>query len=230
MILVFYIILGILFFITLVASLIYISKLEIKIENLDMNNINKKNNNEKILIQISLKLHNIRWIRFKMNKEKLANLYGTAQKLEYKNNISAKIMKEKAEKEIKIILKDKKLKQKILDTNIELEKFNANISLGTEDYIITSYLVALIAIIISNILPHIIKDRNAIDKIKYKVLPIYQPSNVYSIKLSTILNVKISNLINIAITLKKAGKSYEQNKDYKYKNIENLEKRNAQAV
>lgn len=231
MILVFYIALVILLLIALVIYMIYISKLEISIENLDMSNINKRKNNEKIIIQISLKLGNIKWLHFKMNKEKLANLYGKIQKFEYKNSISSKIMKEEAKKEIKIMLENKEIKQKILNTKIELEKFDSNISFGTEDYILTSYLVAIVAIIISNILPHIIKNKESINRIKYSVLPIYQQRNIYNIQLNTILNIKVARIINIAFALKKANKNQERkNQHYKYKNIENLKKIKVQTV
>lgn len=231
MILVFYIAWGILLLIASVIFMIYISKLEISIENLDMSNINKRKNNEKIIIKISLKLGNIRWIHFKMDKEKLANLCGKIQKFEYKNSISSKIMKEEVKKEIKIMLENKEIKQKILNTKIELEKFDANISFGTDDYLLTSYLVAIVAIIISNILPHIIKNKESINRIKYRVLPIYQQRNIYNIQLNTILNIKMSRIINISFALKKANKNQERkNQHYNYKNIENPKKIKVQTV
>ena len=56
MVLVFYIVLGILLLLTLLILMIYKSKLEIDIENLCMSNINKRKNNEQIVVNISLKI------------------------------------------------------------------------------------------------------------------------------------------------------------------------------
>lgn len=232
MVLVFYIVLGILLLLILLILMIYISKLEIDIENLCMNNINKRKNNEQIVVNISLKIYKCRWIHFRLNKDKMANLYAKIKKSEYKNRISSKMIKDMMTKETKIILENQELKGKILDTKIELDKFNANISLGTEDYILTSYVVAIVAIIISNILPHVIKNRekNILKRVKYRVLPIYQPKNIYKVELSTILSIKISHLTQIAYMLKKVNKEYRKDKEKKYKNIDNVKKRDVQTV
>ena len=84
MILVFYIALGISLSVALLILVVYISKLEIDIENLDMSNIDKSKNNEKIIVTLSLKIHNCKWFHFKLNKNKLSNLYATIKKKEYK--------------------------------------------------------------------------------------------------------------------------------------------------
>lgn len=232
MVLVFYIVLGILLLLTLLILMIYKSKLEIDIENLCMSNINKRKNNEQIVVNISLKIYKCRWIHFKLNKDKMANVYAKIKKSEYKNRISSKMIKDMIAKETKIILENQELKGKILDTKVELDKFNANISLGTEDYILTSYVVAIVAIIIANILPHVIKEteQDILKRVNYKVLPIYQPQNIYKVALSTTLNIKISHLIQIAYMLKKANKEDRKAKEDKYENIENAEKRDIQTV
>ena len=142
------------------------------------------------------------------------------------------MIKDMIAKETKIILENQELKGKILDTKVELDKFNANISLGTEDYILTSYVVAIVAIIIANILPHVIKEteQDILKRVNYKVLPIYQPKNIYKVELSTTLSIKISHLIQIAYMLKKVNKEYRKDKENKYKNIDNVKKRDVQTV
>lgn len=214
MILVFYVILAIIAIIAVLTLMTYISKFEINIENLDMSNIEKRKNNEKILVKISLKICNVRWAHIKLDKKKLEKLYVKTKEIEYKNQIDTKIIKEKIKHELKIILKNRKLKEQILDTKIEIEKFNANILFGTEDYVLTSYLVAFISIIISNILPHVVKkqEKEALKKINYKILPIYQPKNSYQINLSTQVSIKISNIIQSTYMIKKKNKEIKKNK------------------
>lgn len=230
MILVFYIALAITILLLLILVITFItciSKLEIKVQNLKMSNIHKNKNNEKILIQISLKIGKIHWLKIKINKEKLAKLYVKIKKSEEKNNITTQIIKNRLKGDINKILKDQELKNQILNTKIELEKLNTNIELGTEDYILTSFLVAIISIIISNILPHIIsqKTKNNIEKIiHYKISPIYIKQNIYNIQLSITMSTKISGLIQILIEivkLKIKDKKEKQNKIKLEKQITN---------
>ena len=246
MILVFYIALAItilLLLILIITFITCISILEIKVQNLKMSNIHKNKNNEKILIQISLKIGKIHWLKIKINKEKLAKLYVKIKKSEEKNNITTQIIKNRLKGDINKILKDQELKNQILNTKIELEKLNTNIELGTEDYILTSFLVAIISIIISNILPHIIsqKTKNNIEKIiHYKISPIYIKQNIYNIQLSITMSTKISGLIQILIKIiklkikdkkeqKNKLKSQTTNKKYSTKTI-NTKKLNVKPV
>ena len=246
MILVFYIALAItilLLLILIITFITCISILEIKVQNLKMSNIHKNKNNEKILIQISLKIGKIHWLKIKINKEKLAKLYVKIKKSEEKNNITTQIIKNRLKGDINKILKDQELKNQILNTKIELEKLNTNIELGTEDYILTSFLVAIISIIISYILPHIIsqKTKNNIEKIiHYKISPIYIKQNIYNIQLSITMSTKISGLIQILIKIiklkikdkkeqKNKLKSQTTNKKYSTKTI-NTKKLNVKPV
>ena len=227
MILVFYIALVIALLSTLLIVMIYISKLEIDIENLYMSNIDKSKNNEQIIVVLSLKICNFRWAHFKFNKNKLSNLYALIKKKEYKNMITSKIIKKQIIEEIKTIAKNrnKNSRKNKVNTKIELEKLYANISFGTEDYVLTSYIVAIVAIIISNILPHIIKnenEKNISERINYKVLPIYQTRNIYKIELNTSFNIKISNLIRMIYGLNKANKRYEKNEKYNERKVQTV--------
>ena len=234
MILVFYIALGISLSVALLILVVYISKLEIDIENLDMSNIDKSKNNEKIIVTLSLKIHNCKWFHFKLNKNKLSNLYATIKKKEYKNMISSEMIKRQMIEGVKRIVKytNKNSRKNTLNSNINLEKFDAKIFFGTEDYILTSYMVAIAAIIISNILPHIVKeDKKGISKrINYKILPIYQTKNIYKITLNTIINIKISHIIHAINILNKINKQEEKNKKSKKRNREYREKRKVQTV
>ncbi len=224
------------FFIALIISIILaillvlifmicISKLEINIKNMYINSRNKRKNNERALIKLSLKIGKWNWLKIKLNKEKLANLYAKLKIQEYTNGIKFDNMKKNLETSAKVALKNRKLKKLVKSTNIEVEKFNANIAVGTEDYILTSYIVAIISIAISNILPHVIKEdevrKNNISKIiHYRIVPIYRDNNEYNVHLTIIASTKVLHLIRIFIEFIKMSKKenkrikqFAENKD-----------------
>lgn len=218
MILVFYIALLITIILAIALLLIFmicISKLEINIKNIYINNRNKRKNNEQALIKVSLKIGKWNWLKVRLNKDKIANLYAKMKIQEYKNSIKFNNMRKNLETSMKRALKDKELRRLVKETNIEVEKFNANIAVGTENYILTSYIVAIISIVISNILPHVVKEdtlrKNNISKIiHYRIVPIYGENNEYNIHLTIIANTKVLHLIRILIKLIKIN-----NKEYK---------------
>lgn len=157
-----------------------------------------------------------------MNKNKMANVYVKIKKMEYENSN----IKNKIERTVKETIKDKRAIGLISNLKINLQELKTEIFLGTENPIITSYLVAFTAIIISNILPHI--SNKTSETIKYKVLPIYKQRNMYSIKLNSTLSIKIANIIKILWKLRKITKTKRDN--HKYENIGNIQKRNVQTV
>lgn len=214
--LVFYIAISIILSILNLAFLISISKLEFNIENLDMSNINKKQNNQKLSVKISLKIGKLHWLHFKFNKHKLATIYAKIKKSQYKKNITNKDLKQKAIQDFKLMIKKPEIKEDLKRTKINIEKINIDILVGTKNYILTSYLVAFISIIISNILPHILdKNVKIREDIFYKVNPIYHPINMYNLKLSTIINVKVSDIAKNALEMRKQKKEEEQTKKLK---------------
>ena len=55
-----------------------------------------------------------------------------------------------------------------------------------------SYLVAIISIIISNILPHVVDEKASLDQdIFYQIKPIYNPINMYSVQANIRISTKI---------------------------------------
>lgn len=209
MVLVFYIALFIVISLLIIIAMIYFSKLEIKIQDLEMSNINKRKNNEKILIQISLKIWNLHWLKIKLDKEKMANVYVKIKKQE--NKFNTDLLKEKLKKDAKAIIESKELKEMLSDIKIELEKINTNIEIGTEDYIFTSFLVAIISIIISNIIPHVISSKmlskkNIQEKIFYKISPIYKQQNIYNVQLTIVVSAKIMQIVQIIFNFIKINK------------------------
>ncbi len=67
--------------ILLLTILVISSKIEIKISKLDIDNTRNRStkddrpkNNSKMVVQISLKIFNVHWIKIKPNKQKLASI------------------------------------------------------------------------------------------------------------------------------------------------------------
>ena len=118
---------------------------------------------------------------------------------------------------LKACIQDKRIIKLASNLSIEIEELKSEIFLGTEDTIVTSYLVAAVAIIISNVIPHIIK--NSDKTIQYKVLPIYKQKYIYILKLDSIINIKIMKIIQIMLEVKRIIRS--NNDKYKNENIKN---------
>ena len=110
MILVFFII-GILF---LLVALILLSKLELNINRLDLSNIDKHKNNEKLSLQISFLIGKFKWFKITINKEKLAWLYVKIKEKEASMDLNK--VKKDIEQDFKIIYEDVELRKKILLT------------------------------------------------------------------------------------------------------------------
>ncbi len=201
MILVFFIV-GIL---VLLVALILLSKLELKINRLDLSNIDKHKNNEKLSLQISLLIGKFKWFKITINKEKLAWLYVKIKEKEA--NMDLNKVKKDIENDFKLIFENDELRKLIFSTKLSLEKFNANIALGSRDFLLTSYLVAVVSIVISNILPHIISPKKDVARIiHYRIVPIYKEEDIYNIHLSLTINTKILHLLNIIIKTYKITK------------------------
>ena len=140
-------------------------------------NINGNNNwkNRRTFLKISLKIGNFQWLCINLDKSKLAKIQEKLKEQEEKN----KQIKEKVNREIKtdlkLIIKNKKLRKELKDIKPQLKRFKANIQISTKDYIITSYLVAIISIVISNIVPHLVNEKQKretkeiIKNINYKI-------------------------------------------------------------
>lgn len=180
----------------LLITLIVISKIELKVNRLDLSNIDKHKNNEKLSLQLSLILGKIRWFRVTINREKLASLYVKIKEKEA--NMDLNKVKKDIEKDLKIIFENDELRKLIFSTKLSLEEFNANIALGSRDFLLTSYLVAVASIVISNILPHIVSPKSNVARIiHYRIVPIYKEKDIYNIHLSLTINTKILHLLNI---------------------------------
>lgn len=223
MILVFFKYLIICIFIAVITFIILTinSKIEIRIDNFNINNTDNNKNNKKLLVQVSLKIFNLHWLKIKINKNKLASGFiKQKMKIEEKNiNIE-----EVAEKNIKTIMSNEKIKKAIKNIEIRLDKLYLNINIGVEDAVLTSYLIGVISIIISNILPHIINIKNKTtseikNKYKYQVAPLYMNKNLYKINLNCIFDAKLVHIIYVIYLMKRRVDKNERTsnrKSYEY--------------
>ncbi len=207
--------------ITVFMMLIIISKIEVNIKKFHIsknvnNNINNNGNNNwknrRTFLKTSLKIGKFQWLWINLDKSKLAKIQEKLKEQEEKN----KQIKEKVNREIKndlkLIIKNKKLRKELKDIKPQLKRFKANIQISTKDYIITSYLVAIISIAISNIVPHLVNEKQKretkeiIKNINYKINPIYINQNYYDIRLSMIIDVSIFKILKFLIALVKISR------------------------
>lgn len=173
--------------ITLFIVMIFLSTMHFKVENFKLSNMHK--NIEKSItpnykVKVELYLFNkIKWFGIRLNDKKIRKIYGKIQ-LE-------KINIKKLEQEFKLEdLKElKEIKPKISLLHLQL-------NIGTEDAILTSFLVCGISIALSILLTYTIKQYQR-DRCKYEVKPIYINQNVYEVKLDCIIEIKMVHIINI---------------------------------
>ena len=185
-----FIFLFIIFLITFFTILVTLSNIRIKVENFEVGNMlskkEKKKQKEKSEYKVEVSLYflgKIKWIATNLNNKKMENMYSKIQleKIDFK-----KIRKDFELENLKEI---KKVRPKIIFLDLE-------VNIGSEDVIITSFLVFLISTFISIILPYTIKKYEK-DKYNYEVKPIYENKNVYNIKFDGIFELKMVHIINI---------------------------------
>lgn len=182
-------------FLILIAVFIIIVLSTIKFEIVDFelsNIIPITPKNYKIKLSFYL-FGKIKIFSFKLNSERARKMYS-------KMNIE-KFDIEKGRKFLTI--KNINILKKL---NTRLDYLDLELDLGLEDVILTTELITLISIVISNILPHIIS-RYIPDKYRHKIMPIYINKNAYYIKLNCIFQLKIVHIINIIYIYLKKGKS-----------------------
>lgn len=195
-------------FIILITIILLFSKIKINVNKFNYLSINPKNRKTdyNIIIQlIILKKFPIFEIKFNKNnimkiekiKQKIKNKFETFDFTEIKKN------KEVKKKILKII---KKLK-------IDIDKINLNIEIGTENAVLTSFIIPIVATLLTYILKNNIKN-NVIksEENKFKIKPIYYNQNLLNILFSGIFEIEMIHIINIIYILrKKEGvKEYER--------------------
>ena len=198
--------LGLLFFLLLLAVFfILFSTIKIKIENWKVSNIEKSEKKYKITISLHL-FHKIKWFSIKLDNNKM-------QKIFYKMHLE-KI-------DIKQLEKDFQFSdiKEIIQIKPKIAELDLRIRVGIEDILLTTYLVPILATILSILLSTSAKEKN-MQKIQYEVKPIYENRNVYEISLNTLLEIKLLNLLNSTYKIyvrRKSKKNKMEKKENKIK-------------
>ena len=171
--------------------MLLLSTLKINLKNLK---VKLAENKTKIYYEfyISLNLFNkIKFLQIKLDKEKL-------QKMKIKN----KLKPEQIEKIKQKVLNKEKLPEIIKKLKINISQFNLRVEIDTKNVIVTTGLVAIFSILISNILSRLIKINKKNDY-KYKIMPLYINQNILKIDFNCIINVKMVHIIYIIYILLK---------------------------
>ena len=127
------------------------------------------------------------------------------------NKIRQKVKKRIDEIDVTDIERDREINKKILEITkmlkINIKDFNLRLELGTEDAIITSFLVPIIGIIISYLLR-----QNMVDfkRQKFIIQPVYCNQNLLNLVFSGIFEIKMIHIINIIyVLIKGRGKEWK---------------------
>jgi len=204
----FFIILAILFFISLFFLLLCLSNLEIQIDKLNLDTNHKKYNKlESYLFYIRLKLlDKITWFKIKIDKEKMKTIENSKI---FKSKIFNKIneyehIKDIVVKNKKEILKKSNIKY-IKELNTNFKKLDLYVELSTSNSVFTSFSVATIASLISISLARSIQKYNK-SKYNYTIIPKYEDKLRLKINLNCIIDIKIVHIINVIYMLIKKGR------------------------
>jgi len=171
--------------ILIMLFIIIFSEIKLIVKSVEITN--KENKNEDFKCRLGLYfLGKIKWLSINLNNKKLKNINN-------KENIN-KFIKIKNSQENSKLINKKYIK--CLIKNIKIDKLNLKMCVDAKNVILTSYLVAIISIIISYIIKNNAKKVNK----KYhtfQVLPIYKNQNYIYVKLNCIISIKVVHIINM---------------------------------
>jgi len=209
----FFIILTILFFISLTSLMLCLSNLEVEVNNLWIDTENKKHHKIKnYLFCIRLKLFKrITWFKIKIDKNKKE----TIENLKFfKSKVFNKINEYKHIRDIIIKNKNQIFRKSnieyIKELNINLKKLSLYMELCTSDSIFTSFGVATLASIISIFIAKNIEKFES-EKYRYTIIPKYEEKPRIKIKLNCIISIKIVHIMNVIYMLiKKRSVEYDE--------------------
>ena len=192
------ILLGIFLLFCILAMLILLSSISIEVEQFYKENNKELQLRKPIVFRIKL-LDKITIVKWKITKRKIDQLE--------KDKKIPHMDLETIEREH---IFQKKNRDFIKNLKICLESLSLKIAIGTEDAVLTSYTVALLASAISILLPNIVCMKNR-KKCYYAVLPKYENKNEYQIEFSSIIRIKIVHIIYSIYMHKKQVKGEEKN-------------------
>ena len=103
----------------------------------------------------------------------------------------------------------------IKNIKISIEEIDLKIEIGTENAILTSFIVPTISTILAIL---IVNSKNNIENKKFKITPIYQNKNIVKVNVDGNIIVKFSNIVNTIYILNNNKKVKNENKINDWKN------------
>lgn len=179
----------IIFFTFMILALI-LSTISIRIEKLEISNLNtlsKITYDFDIYFEL-LFLNKLKMLSIKADKKKILQLNSNIQLKNKMQNMDFKRIKQDFPKI--------KLKDILKKLNIQVSKFNFKFEIGTEDVIITTGIIAVVASALGIILARVIKKYDK-EKYNYEIKPIYKNKNLINLYLNCIIKVKMVHIICI---------------------------------
>lgn len=143
----------------------------------------------------------------KINKDHQINIYlSIFNKIKILNKDIKEIKIRNKDLDIRILKKkDLKIDYKEVIQNINIEKIDLNIQIGTQDAALTAIIVGIIASVLGVL----------IRKPKYEVIPIYLDKNFIKIRLDSIFTVNLTHYIYSQIFKRWGGKKNERTSNRK---------------
>ncbi|MCL2860312.1 MAG: hypothetical protein FWF46_07175 [Oscillospiraceae bacterium] len=196
----FYLFIGIIVLLTVASIILILSSVKIQIKKLEANNTKIKYD---IVINLFF-LSKVKYFKIKINEDFINK----------RININ-KIMKFfKPKEDIKSQYNEIKFDFEML--HIKLEEFHMELSVGTEDVLITTVLIVVISTIFSILFKKAIKKYDS-KKYFYNITPVYTNKNILKLTLSSIINIKIVHIIYVIILLiKGSGLNNERTSNRKF--------------
>ena len=188
-------------FIIFIVIIIWNSKLQVKIYNLDISTIRKEKIKKDFDIRLGILIFNkieIFNISIKKLENKSINLGTVLEK--------AKNFEEKRNKQISF----KEFIKSLKNFKFEIQEADLKLELGTEDAAITAIIIG----VVSSILGIILKEQ------KFQIIPIYEDKNILNIKLNCIFRINLIHYIykNIMKGRDKNERKPSYRRSYAYSN------------
>ena len=182
---------GVLGLLLLIILLLIFSTIKLNVERLNISNYEKGFEKSKIAKEFKIFIE-----LYLFGKIKIAKI-----------RINKKILKKlNVENDLRDLKKDVQLIKKVNIfeifklLKIKLERLNLKAEIGTEDVMITVFLVTFISTALGIIC------RNAEqNKVEFNIMPLYQFGNAINFRLNCIINVKIVHIIYVIYILLKKG-------------------------
>lgn len=190
----------VLFFCLLIIFAVFSLKIRIEIKNIKISNLEKK---EHLLKEIDLYI--------KLYIFGVLKIFQKHIDLEEINNAkeSNLINKFKSRFKENNKLKSKELLNVLKKLNIDFKEIDLNVNIGTEDPILTSFIIFVISIGVSVILSKFIKKFDS-RRYKYSIMPIYNNKNFINVSNFSIVDFKLVNIISIIFKLMHRSGKYDK--------------------